>query len=67
VQVGTIGERAGVPFDVDQWGRRCGFYPGVEPDVYQDGTARIFKTARAVFRKAWRQLLPTLTEVNFDA
>jgi hypothetical protein len=27
VHVGTIGERAGVPVDVDRWGWSCGFYP----------------------------------------
>jgi hypothetical protein len=31
VAVGTIGIRAGVPVDVDQWGWNCGFYPGTEP------------------------------------
>src|SRR5258708_23796023 len=31
VHVGTIGVRAGVPNDVDQWGWSCGFYPGSEP------------------------------------
>jgi hypothetical protein len=66
VRVGTIGIRAGVPVDVDQWGWSCGFYPGVEPDGYQNGTARTFKAARAAFRKAWRQLLPTLTEADFQ-
>jgi hypothetical protein len=66
VQVGSIGERAGIPVDVDQWGWCCGFYPGVEPDGHQDGTARTFKTARAAFRKAWRELLPSLTEANFE-
>jgi hypothetical protein len=66
VQVGTIGKRAGIPVDVDQWGWCCGFYPGVEPDGHQDGTAPTFKVARAAFRKAWRELLPTLTEANFQ-
>jgi hypothetical protein len=32
VRVGTIGRRAGVPVEVDQWGWSCGFYPGLEPD-----------------------------------
>src|SRR5215470_4796052 len=31
VRVGTIGARAGVPFNVDQWGWSCGFYPGLDP------------------------------------
>jgi phage terminase large subunit GpA-like protein len=29
-------------------------------------TARTFKAARAAFGKAWRELLPTLTEANFQ-
>ena len=28
IPVGTIGERAGVPADLDQWGWTCGFYAG---------------------------------------
>jgi hypothetical protein len=67
VQVGTIGERAGVPVDVDQCGWCCGFYPGVEPKRHADGTARTFKMARTAFSKAWRELLPTLSEANFQA
>jgi hypothetical protein len=67
VRVGTIGERAGVPVDVEPWGWSCGFYPGVEPDGYQSGTARSFKAARTAFRKAWRELLPTLREADFEA
>jgi hypothetical protein len=67
VRVGTIGIRAGVPIDVDQWGWSCGFYPGVEPVDYRHGTASSFKAARTAFRKAWRILLPTLTEDNFQA
>jgi hypothetical protein len=47
-------------------GWSCGFYPGVEPDGYQNGTARTFKAARAAFRKAWRELLPTLAEADFQ-
>ena len=30
VRVGTIGQRAGVPVDVDQWQWSCGFYPGLQ-------------------------------------
>ena len=39
VQVGTIGERAGVPVDVDQWSWSCGFYPGLHPGQYRYGIA----------------------------
>ncbi len=66
VRIGWIGIRAGVPVDVDQWGWRCGFYSGVEPGGHKDGAARSFKAARAAFRKAWCELLPTLTEANFQ-
>ena len=31
VHVGTIGEHAGVPVDVDPWHWSCGFYPGTDP------------------------------------
>jgi hypothetical protein len=31
VHVGAIAVRPGVPFDADQWGWTCGFYPGMEP------------------------------------
>jgi hypothetical protein len=37
VKVGTIGQRAGVPVGVDQWGWSCGFYrraPVVEKPLY---------------------------------
>ncbi len=53
VQVGTIGIRAGVPVDVDQWCWSCGFYPGSEPGEYLSGTAPTFDQARADFGKAW--------------
>jgi hypothetical protein len=66
IPVGTIGERAGVPADLEQWGWTCGFYPGVEPGQHQDGTAATFEDARAAFEKAWNRLLPTLTEEAFD-
>jgi hypothetical protein len=39
VHVGTTARRAGVPFDIDQWGRSCGFYPGCEPGQHTDGNA----------------------------
>ena len=39
VHVGTIGERAGVPFDVDQWQWSCGFYPGLHPGQHKAGAA----------------------------
>ena len=65
IPVGTIGERAGVPADLDQWGWTSGFYPGVEPRQHQGGTASCFEEARAEFEAAWNLLLPTLTEAAF--
>jgi hypothetical protein len=66
VHVGTIAIRAGVPVDVDQWGWSCGFYPGTKPRQDSDGTAETFEQARIDFETAWNDLLPTLTEANFD-
>ena len=40
VQVGTIGIRAGVPVDVDQWAWTCGFYPRDHRGERAEGTAR---------------------------
>src|SRR5471032_2771778 len=65
VYYGTIDPR-GCPGRRRPMGWSCGFYPGVEPDGYQNGTARTFKAARAAFRKAWGQLLPTLIEADFQ-
>jgi hypothetical protein len=42
VRVGWIGQRAGVPVDVDQWGWSCGFYPGLHPGQ-RDGSATTFE------------------------
>jgi hypothetical protein len=66
VHVGTIAIRTGVPVDVDQWEWRCGFCLGMEPGQHQGGTAETFDHARADFEAAWRTLLPTLTEADFD-
>jgi len=46
VPVGTIGERASVPVDVDQWQWSCDFYPGTEPAEFGDGIAPDFFTTR---------------------
>src|SRR5258705_1324411 len=67
VQVGTIGIRAGVPVDVDQWGWSCGFYPGSEPGEYLSGTAATFDQARAKFGEAWPIFLAKRTEADFIA
>jgi|SRR6478672_3296722 hypothetical protein len=67
VQVGTIGTRAGVPVDVDQWGWSCGFYPGSEPSEYLSGTAATFDQARTDFGAAWPAFLAKRTDADFTA
>jgi hypothetical protein len=66
VQVGTIGERAGVPVGVDQWGWSCGFYPGLHPGQHRTGTATTFDEARAGFEADWQALLPEIPEGAFE-
>jgi hypothetical protein len=41
-------------------------YPGTEVGEYRDGTAQTFNLARADFDAAWKALLPTLTEADFQ-
>jgi hypothetical protein len=67
VQVGTIARRVGCPVDVDQWSWLCGFYPGCDPGEHRDGTAETFEQARVDFEIAWRALLATRTEADFQA
>jgi hypothetical protein len=67
VHVGTIARRTGCPVDVDQWEWKCGFYPGMEPGQHQGGTAIDFDRARADIEGAWRTILPTLTDADFQA
>jgi hypothetical protein len=66
VHVGTIGERAGVPIDVDQWKWSCGFYPGLHPGQHRSGAAPSFEEARAGFEAHWKSLLPDVPEGAFD-
>ncbi|MGA2057949.1 MAG: hypothetical protein ABSG88_21915 [Bradyrhizobium sp.] len=66
VHVGTIGERAGVPFDVDQWQWSCGFYPGLHPGQHCYGTAASFGEARAGLEADWKGLLPEIPEGAFE-
>ena len=66
VQVGTIGRRAGVPVDVDQWGWSCGFFPPAHLGSVS-GTAPTFDEARAAFEDAWRDYLPNCREADFEA
>lgn len=64
-RVGTIGERAGVPVDVDQWGWKCGFYPVDHRGISEVGTAATFEEARTAFEVAWGSYLPRCTEADF--
>jgi hypothetical protein len=66
IHVGTIGERAGVPVDVDQWGWSCGFYPGLHPGEHLYGTAATFEEARVGFDVAWRELQPNIPDGAFE-
>lgn len=52
VCVGTIGERAGVPVEVDQWGWHCGFAPAIDGGLRAGGTAASLEQARAAFATA---------------
>jgi hypothetical protein len=62
----TDGWRTGCPVDVDQWEWRRGFYPGIEPGGHQYGTAVDFQSRAADFEAAWRMILPTLTDADFN-
>ena len=66
VHVGTTARRTGCPADVDQWEWSCGFYPGMEPGQHRSATAVDFDHARADFEAAWRTILPTLTDADFQ-
>lgn len=66
VQVGVIGERAGVPTESDQWGWDCGFFPAVDRGLRAGDTAISFEKARDAFAKAWARYLPRCTEEDFD-
>jgi hypothetical protein len=57
----------GNPSDTDQWGWRCGFYPGSRPGECTGGTAADFDQARTAFEAAWRVFLPKRTEADFQA
>src|SRR3977135_75267 len=65
VQGGTMGIRAGVPVDEDQWGWSAGLHPRSHRLEHHDGTAETFEQARADFEVAWRNYLPGCTEADF--
>jgi hypothetical protein len=66
IHIGSIGMRAGVPNNVDEWQWRCGFYPASHRGVRADGTAKSFNEASNSFESAWRELLPQITEADFS-
>ncbi|MGX9944899.1 hypothetical protein ACTG4Q_20775 [Bradyrhizobium denitrificans] len=66
VQVGHIGQRAGVPTHAPQWGWSCGFYPGCDPGQSSSGTAETLDQARAAFEEAWNKLAATRTEAHYE-
>ena len=66
VHAGTIAIRTGVPVHEDQWGWRCGFYPGSNPGDDRHGTAASLDAARAAFEAAWREYLPKRSEADFE-
>ena len=59
VQVGSIGQRAGVPVGVHQWEWSCGFFHGCDHWEHSDGTTLDFFTARREFEAAGRDLSAT--------
>src|SRR5829696_8801855 len=56
LHIGTIGRRAGVPTDAEQWGWRCGIPSGSQRGACTEGTAADFAEARSQFDAAWRKL-----------
>jgi hypothetical protein len=66
IHVGTIGQRAGVPVDVDQWHWSCGFYPGLHPGQHRYGIAANFSEARDGFESDWASVLPEIPEDAFE-
>ncbi|MGN8549548.1 hypothetical protein ACQPTN_34950 [Bradyrhizobium sp. 13971] len=54
-----------MPNHAAQWEWKCGFYPGSNQST--GGPAATFDDARAGFEAAWGELLPTLTEADFQA
>jgi hypothetical protein len=65
VHIGTIGRRAGVPTNAEQWGWRCGIPSGSRPGAHAEGTAADFHQVRSQFEAAWRKLRPNYTEADF--
>ena len=65
VHIGTIGRRAGVPTDAEQWGWRCGIPSESQRGACTEGTAADFPEARSQFDAAWRKLRSNYTDADF--
>ena len=65
IEVGWIGQRSGVPKDVEQWGWFCGFFPLSHRGVRAEGVAPTLEKARAYFEAAWADILPRCTDADF--
>jgi hypothetical protein len=65
VHIGTIGRRAGVPTDAEQWSWRCGIPSGSQRGACTEGTAANIAEARSQFDAAWRKLRPNYTDADF--
>ena len=66
VHIGTIGRRAGVPTEAEQWGWRCGFLlSGSRRSARAEWTAADFDHARSEFGAAWRTLRLSYTDADF--
>lgn len=66
IDVGHIGQRAGVPTDQPQWRWSVAFYPASHRGIRSDGIAETFDDARAAFETAWRDCLPRCTPADFE-
>lgn len=65
IDIGQIGQRAGVPTDKPQWRWSIAFYPASHQGIRSDGTAETFDEARAAFQAAWRECLPRCNDAVF--
>jgi len=66
VHIGSIGERAGVPVDVDQWSWRCWLLsPVTSRDSENRYSERLTRSKRAPHFAAWAQIEPMVTDANF--
>ncbi|MGR4927249.1 hypothetical protein ACIPUD_10630 [Bradyrhizobium sp. CAR08] len=67
VHIGHIGERAGVPKDIDQqWDWSLSFYPGAGAGQDKGGIGVSFEECRMAFERAWQNLKPKITEADYE-